>query len=52
MVEAVAEMETDLPICPVRVGGKAVEGDSFAAPDCAGGWGVFFALSATAADIF
>ncbi|SKA82099.1 hypothetical protein SAMN02745130_02247 [Thiothrix eikelboomii] len=40
VVEAVAEMEADLPVCPVRVGGKAVEGDSFAAPDRAGGWGV------------
>jgi hypothetical protein len=40
MVEAVAEVEADLPIRPMRVGGKAIEGDSFAAPDSAGGWGV------------
>ena len=30
----------DLSIRPMRVGGKAIEGDSFAAPDSAGGWGV------------
>lgn len=40
MLEAVAEVEADLPVCPVRVGGKAIEGDSFAAPDSAGGGGV------------
>lgn len=40
VVEAVAEVEADLPVCPMRVGGKAIEGDSFAAPDRAGGWGV------------
>lgn len=50
VVEAVAEVEADLLVCPMRVGGKAVEGDSFAAPDRAGD-GVFFALSATDADM-
>lgn len=39
IVEAVAKVEADLPARPMRVGGKAVECDSFAAPDRAGGWG-------------
>lgn len=48
VLDAVAEVEADLPACPMRVGGKAVESDGFAAPDRAG---VFFALSANDADI-